>query len=91
MPLFSPLGQVWNSTPGGFTWANAKWVAGDFNGDGKADLMAFYDLGSPEPYNVGAIGAYEWQSAGSGLTPLGQIWNTLGNGGFTWANAAFLS
>lgn len=32
----SHQGHVWTSTPGGCTWTNGTWIAGDFNGDGKA-------------------------------------------------------
>ena len=46
-----------NSTPSGFTWANANRVVGDFNGDACADTIAFYDLGVPTPYHLHAIGA----------------------------------
>lgn len=37
---------VWDSGVGQWDGARSKEVAGDFNGDGKADLGAYYDLGS---------------------------------------------
>jgi RHS repeat-associated protein len=75
-------GTVWTSGAGAFTWSLGKWIAGDFNGDGKADAMAFYDLGS------GQTGAYEWLGTSSGLTYQGQVWSSSG---FTWANAKWVA
>jgi hypothetical protein len=73
-------GAVWSSS--GFTWANAKWVTGDFTGDGQADLLAAYNLGS-------TIGFYEWQSTGSGgFTYLGRVYTS---GSFSWASATFFA
>jgi YD repeat-containing protein len=70
---------LWSSSS--FTWSAAKWLSGDFNGDGKADLVAAYNLGS-------TVGFYEWQSTGSGLTSLGNVFTT---GGFTWASAKWVA
>jgi hypothetical protein len=84
---FSYKGQIWSGS--GLEWARAKWVAGDFNGDGKADIIAMYDLGLQSNGN-NAIAAYEWLGSSSGLSYQGQIWNTLNIGGFTWANAQFV-
>ncbi len=39
---FSAPVKSWTAGPGQWTYANAKFVAGDFNGDGHADLAAFY-------------------------------------------------
>ncbi|WP_323182619.1 transglycosylase family protein [Streptomyces sp. NBC_00094] len=35
--------KSWNVTPGNWTYRSIKPVAGDFNGDGRADLAAMYD------------------------------------------------
>lgn len=65
--------HVWTSSPGGFTYAgvwytsgqfNLAWVAGrlaagDFNGDGRADVAMLYDLGG------GLTKIYRWLSTGS--------------------------
>ncbi len=84
---FTSLGSVW--TGGGFCWSCARWVAGDINADGKVDLAALYDLGTQQ--GVPAVGLYEWYSTGSGFSSHGQVWNTIGRGGFSWASAAFLA
>ena len=43
--LAAPV-QVWESGVGSFDWNHVKFVAGDVNGDGKADVVAFYNYGS---------------------------------------------
>jgi hypothetical protein len=37
--------QVWDSGRGGWDWHRMKAVAGDFDGDGKAEIGAFYNYG----------------------------------------------
>lgn len=81
-------GSVWSS--GGFTASKAKWVSGDFNEDGKADIIAMYDLGSPSPQNVPAVGAYEWYGTSTSLSYQYQIWSTIGLGGFSWASCTWV-
>ncbi|MFI1168056.1 transglycosylase family protein [Streptomyces sp. NPDC020801] len=39
---FSAPEKSWNVPSGQWTFRNAKFVAGDFNGDGRSDLAAFY-------------------------------------------------
>jgi hypothetical protein len=34
--------ESWNPAPGQWTYENASFVAGDYNGDGRSDLAAFY-------------------------------------------------
>ncbi|MFI1147443.1 FG-GAP-like repeat-containing protein [Streptomyces sp. NPDC020817] len=62
---------------GSFDWAKAKPLAGDFNGDGKADVAMVYDYGN------GEAGAHTWTSKGDGFfnaasaswrTPAGNWW-----------------
>ncbi|HEU5476182.1 MAG TPA: VCBS repeat-containing protein [Actinophytocola sp.] len=36
---------VWESGPGNWWWGSATPAAGDVNGDGRADIAAFYDYG----------------------------------------------
>jgi serralysin len=40
--------EVWDAGVGNWDWARTKLVAGDFNGDGLADVTAFYDYGSAQ-------------------------------------------
>jgi hypothetical protein len=86
-------GQGWSSMGDGeFDWTKAKWVEGDFNGDGYTDLMAFYDLGSPAPHNVPTTAAYEWLGGPGGkLAYKGMIWSSVGRGEFNWARAKWIA
>jgi hypothetical protein len=59
--------EVWRAGPGSFDVNLAKIASGDFNGDGKADLIALYDYG---PF----LG---WASAGLYVFP-GTVGTTLG-------------
>ncbi len=76
---FKSLGAVYTS--GSFDWTKAKWVSGDFNGDGKTDMAAAYNLGS-------SFAFYEWTSTGTGFKSLGAVYTS---GSFTWAYAQFLA
>ncbi|MEV4140157.1 RICIN domain-containing protein [Dactylosporangium sp. NPDC049742] len=76
---------VWNAAPAGSSdWSRIKIVAGDFNGDGLADVAEFYDYGSAQTklwmhYSTGFVlsgGQLEWDS---------------GVGNFAWPNATFVS
>jgi surface antigen len=59
-------------------------VAGDFNGDGKTDVLSIYDYGSN---NVGA-----WLFAGneSGVSKPQLLWTT-GNGQWQWSASTFVA
>ena len=45
------------------TWANTQIVAGDFTGDGKADIALMYDNGNCD------MGLEQMNSTGTGFTP----------------------
>ncbi len=51
----------WRSGPGYFDFNRAKWVSGDFNGDGYADAIALYDYGGTKS------GLWLFASTGSGF------------------------
>jgi hypothetical protein len=52
----------WLSGPGNWENDRARFVAGDFNGDGKADIAAFYD------YSGARTGLWQFTSNGTGFT-----------------------
>ncbi|MBM7774455.1 hypothetical protein JOD54_004659 [Actinokineospora baliensis] len=71
--------QVWLSGAGAFTWANTKISAGDFTGDGKADVTAIYD------YGASTTGLFIFPGTSGSTTGPYRAWLS-GAGGFTWSN-----
>ncbi len=72
----------WNSGPNGFTYANAKFTAGDWNGDGKDDLAVLYKWSDTESV------IHTWTSTGTGFTFNYVLWH---DNNFAWANAKLLA
>ncbi|WP_228980279.1 FG-GAP-like repeat-containing protein [Streptomyces sp. DH12] len=73
--------KEWEST-GNFRWSQSQLTAGDYNGDGKADVSVFYDAGtSAEGKNLSAL--YTWYSTGANFAPVQRTW--LAGSGFTWS------
>jgi Thermolysin metallopeptidase, catalytic domain/Thermolysin metallopeptidase, alpha-helical domain len=69
--------QRWATRQGGF-WATQQWMAGDFNGDGKADLAkAFIDGGLADidvhPSTGSSFGIQRWATQQGGFWD-GQKW-----------------
>jgi hypothetical protein len=61
-----PTASVWYQNLGGWDWTKSPDImAGDFNGDGKTDLAATYDYGTP--FGGGVMRIWVWLSTGSGL------------------------
>ena len=63
----SGIGSIpvwWDSGPGNWEYSHFKPVAGDFNGDGRADIAQLYD------YNSCAAGVWLFTSTGSGMNPV---------------------
>ncbi|MFG2873720.1 FG-GAP-like repeat-containing protein [Streptomyces sp. NPDC048337] len=70
----------WTSSKGGFSYARAKWVAGDFNGDGRTDIGAMYG------YADGSNALWSFLSNATGtFTPVKGLTAAAGN--FDWAKA----
>ncbi|MEK2479138.1 FG-GAP-like repeat-containing protein [Streptomyces noursei] len=66
--------KVWDSGNDSWNWNNSQLAAGDFNGDGKADLAISYD------YGVGADGRrttalWTFTSAGEQFAAPRKFWN----------------
>lgn len=79
---FGPV-SAWYSGPQNFNAARAKYVYGDFNADGKEDIMAFYDYGNA------LTRAWLFKSNGSSVTP-SVVWSS-DVGGFDMNRATFLA
>ncbi|MBK5225971.1 MAG: VCBS repeat-containing protein [Thermoleophilia bacterium] len=54
---------AWSSRPGDWDWNRSKIAAGDFDGDGKADLGVFYN------YDNAVSGLWFMKSDGTNVTP----------------------
>ena len=76
---FNDPAQRWNSGPGNWAWESTKLVEGDFNGDGKADVGAFYNYGN------GDTALSIFVSNGAGLDPPVMKWLS-GAGNWWWEN-----
>lgn len=75
--------SFWWSGSGTFDPTKSKFVYGDFDGDGKEDVLAFYNYGG------GTTGAWFFKSNGSTFSP--RLWWHSGPGNFDLANATILS
>ena len=67
---------VWDSN-GTLNWDVAKVVAGDFNGDGKADIALFYGYAGAETV------LYEFYGSSGGPTAPSLVWDS-GAGNYDW-------
>ncbi|MGY0231455.1 LamG-like jellyroll fold domain-containing protein [Longispora urticae] len=72
------VAAAWHTQPpNSFNMAFSKWVSGDFNGDGAADLATFYDYGN------GLTRMFVYRSTGIGL--IQEVWWVSNTG--TWDSA----
>ncbi|MEU7063115.1 FG-GAP-like repeat-containing protein [Streptomyces sp. NPDC046161] len=70
----------WTSAKGAFSYGRAKWVTGDFNGDGRTDIGALYG------YADGSNALWSFLSNTTGtFTPVKGL--TVAAGNFDWAKA----
>ncbi len=76
---FLPPRIVWSSGPGNWDWNRAKPAAGDFNADGRDDILVLYDYGG---LNTGAI-----VFASNGATFAPQVVWSSGQGNWDWSRA----
>lgn len=74
---FAPVAN-WHTNTGS-TWTSIVFAAGDFTGDGRADLMEFLDEGN------NSTGMYLHASTGSAFPPGTRIWSS---GAQNWAWSA---
>jgi hypothetical protein len=74
---FSAPVKNWDSGVGGWNWDRTKLDAGDFNGDGKADIGALYNYG-----NVDSA-VWRFTSTGTGFSNPVKNWDS-GEGGWNW-------
>jgi hypothetical protein len=73
---------VWDGGKNNWTMSRSRFMAGDFNGDGKADVMGLYDYGNAN------MGFWQWNGTASGVGGASLVLST-GAGNFNMANSKF--
>jgi hypothetical protein len=73
---FGPEEVFWDKPAGTFYWQNSKFIAGDFTGDGKADVAAFYRFSLDRT----ALLLIETRPDGSGMKMDTQPWTSYDHG-----------
>jgi hypothetical protein len=73
----------WSSAVNAWNLSLSRFVTGDFDGDGKADLGGFYD------YGAGTTKLWIWRGATGGLAAPAVSWASS-PGGWTWGQSTFL-
>ncbi|GAA0388595.1 glycoside hydrolase domain-containing protein [Streptomyces luteireticuli] len=84
---FNSPKQVWDSSTDpvkSWNWAASKPVAGDFNGDGRADVGVLYDYGRAGSGN--RTGLWTFTSTGGGFASPKQAWDS-GSESWRWSAA----
>ena len=76
----------WNSGPGNWAWGSSTPLVGDFNGDGKPDVMVMYDYGNSDMgllflANTGSSfsSPVTWYRSGPGGVNAGAAWPIVGD------------
>ena len=75
-----PPVEVWDSGEGNWNWANSIPLAGDFNGDGKADVAIMYQ------YDASRTGLFVMYGSSTGIAAPAEVWDS-GENGWIWANS----
>ncbi|MFJ7168376.1 FG-GAP-like repeat-containing protein [Streptomyces globosus] len=77
--------EAWNSGTRNFDAARARWAAGDFNGDKRADIAALYDYGD------GRNSVFTWFGTPDGRFTASRTPLQIPTGKWDWSKAAFLA
>ena len=79
----APAVLTWDSGANGWNLAQSRFVAGDFDGDGKVDVGGFYD------YGASTAKLWLWRGTASGVTAPAVTWSS-GAGAWNMALSTFL-
>ncbi|MFD8494872.1 trypsin-like serine protease [Amycolatopsis sp. NPDC059657] len=69
--------QKWASAPGAFDASRARWLSGDFNGDGRSDIAAAFD----QDHDHAVTTLLVWDATATGFSNQAERWNS-GTGSF---------
>ncbi|MFD7878572.1 FG-GAP repeat domain-containing protein, partial [Streptomyces sp. NPDC059766] len=74
--------KKWDSDTGSWTWDSSMLVAGDFNGDGRSDVGAFYKYPNTSD-GRGHSALWTFTSTGTGISGPVKKWDS-DTGSWTW-------
>ncbi|MEV4922548.1 transglycosylase family protein [Streptomyces roseoverticillatus] len=83
---FGDAVKAWDSIDSGFgswNWDRSKVVAGDFNGDGKADVGVLYDNGE-DGKGVNHTALWTFGGNGKGFDKPNRTWESVDSGAGSW-------
>ncbi|MFD6109299.1 transglycosylase family protein [Streptomyces yangpuensis] len=83
---FSGPSRKWDNVSAGsgsWNWDRSKVVAGDFTGDGKADVGVLYDIGQTSG-GVNQTALWTFASTGSGFSGPSRKWDNVSAGSGSW-------
>ncbi|MGW2601630.1 transglycosylase family protein [Streptomyces klenkii] len=86
---FGDAVKAWDSIDSGtgsWNWDRSKVVAGDFNGDGKADVGVLYDNGE-DGKGVNHTALWTFAGTGKGLDKPNRTWESVDSGTGSWNGA----
>ncbi|WP_258017407.1 FG-GAP-like repeat-containing protein [Streptomyces noursei] len=75
--------KVWDSGSDSWNWNASKLVAGDFNGDGKADVAVLYDYGRTDDGKRNKTGLWVFSGTGYGFGAPHKVWDS-GSDSWNW-------
>ncbi|WP_329201366.1 MULTISPECIES: C40 family peptidase [unclassified Streptomyces] len=72
---FNSPKKAWDSGSDSWNWASSKLTVGDFNGDGRADIAALYDMGRSED-GRNRTKLFTFTNNGNGFSAPEKVWDS---------------
>ncbi|MFJ3205945.1 glycoside hydrolase domain-containing protein [Streptomyces sp. NPDC086989] len=80
---FNSPRKVWDSGSGSWNWTSTKLTVGDFNGDGKADIAALYDMGRADD-DRNRTKLFTFTNNGDGFNAPVKVWDSIDDAVRSW-------